>query len=57
MVDASNVVDYIIAYESGDIGDDDFHDLFRYLVDSGMIFHLQGSYQRDAQMLLDQGDL
>lgn len=48
-------VDKIIAYESGELDEDGVVELFQELLDSGVLFHLQGSYQRTAQALLDAG--
>lgn len=45
----------IIQYENGELEEDDVQDLFAELVESGMIYQLQGSYQRTAQALVDAG--
>lgn len=45
----------IIAYESGELEPDKVVELFQYLLDTGMIWHLQGHYQRNAASLLEQG--
>lgn len=56
-VDATNVTDYIIAYEEGNIDRMHYYALFQYLLDSGMAWTLQGSYGRTTKALLDDGYL
>ena len=48
-------VDDVIAYESGQMDEDEAIEFFQGLINSGAILHLQGSYQRTAQMLMDNG--
>ena len=48
-------VDDIIAYESGELSEADTIKLFQRLVNSGQVWHLQGSYGRMADALLRQG--
>lgn len=45
----------IIAYENGDLDHDDIVALFQSLLDSGLVWQLQGHYGRTAQALLDAG--
>jgi len=45
----------IIAYENGELDEEQVIALFQSLLDTGFIYHLQGSYQRQAQRLLDAG--
>jgi len=47
------MIDQIIAYENGELTDQEVVELFRELIETGTIWHLQGSYQRAAQYLLD----
>jgi hypothetical protein len=52
------MIDKIIAFENGELEtEQEIFELFQMLVDSGMIYHLQGSYQRFAQMLIDEGQI
>lgn len=48
-------VDAIIAYESGELGEDDTVDLFQSLIDSGAAWSLQGHYGRTATALIEAG--
>ncbi len=48
-------VDRIIAYESGELPDDEMIELFQELIDSGEIWRLQGHYGRQAQALIMAG--
>lgn len=50
-----NQFDQIIAYEQGDLSDDDTLALFQDLVNSGLCWKLQGHYGRAAMQLLDAG--
>ena len=50
-----DVVGGIIAYESGELDDDGVIELFQNLIDKGMIRGLQGSYQRMASHLIQNG--
>ena len=50
-----DIVDRIMAYESGDMSGEDALVFFQELVDTGMAWQLQGSYGRTAKRLLDDG--
>ena len=54
-INKNNVLHYIMDYESGQISDEDFINLFQYLVDSGLAWRLQGSYGRLAKTLIESG--
>jgi hypothetical protein len=45
----------IIAYESGELDDEQTVALFQNLVDTGLVFHLQGCYHRTAAALVREG--
>jgi hypothetical protein len=48
-------VDKIIAYECGELDDEETIALFQELLDSGLVWQLQGSYGRTANALLEAG--
>lgn len=45
----------IIAYEASALDEDDTIELFQHLVDSGVVWELQGSYARMAMRLIEDG--
>ena len=50
-----NVIQGMMDYESGELDEVEVLDFFQYLVNTGIINHLQGSYQRTASYLLESG--
>jgi hypothetical protein len=50
-----NIASQIIAFENGDLDHDEVIDLFRHLLKTGLINHLQGTYQRTAEALIEEG--
>lgn len=52
-----NYIDAIIAYEEGELDDDEVFELFQYLLNTGIIYQLQGAYQRTAQVYLYNGSI
>jgi hypothetical protein len=52
---SSSLVDSIIAYELGELNDQEVVCLFADLVKSGMAWSLQGSYGRTANALIEEG--
>jgi hypothetical protein len=46
---------FLTAYESGELGDCEVIDGFQALIDSGVLYQLQGSYGRTAANLIEQG--
>jgi hypothetical protein len=51
------MVNDIIAYENGEMDEEEVIILFQELVDTGMVWVLQGHYGRTAQALLDAGEI
>jgi hypothetical protein len=49
------VIDQIIAYEDGELDEDETLDLFQTLVNTGAAWTLQGHYGRTAAALIEQG--
>lgn len=45
----------IIAYECGELTQEEVVELFQDLIDNGMAWTLQGSYGRAAKALIDAG--
>lgn len=52
-----SILSQIMDYESGNMDSDDVVPFFGRLVASGLVCSLQGSYQREAQRLIDAGRL
>ena len=52
-----DVVGQIMAFENGELDNGEVFALFQFLLDSGMIHSLQGSYQRMAEVLLLAGKI
>ena len=50
-----DTVSQIMAYENGEMEEPEMIAFFQFLLDSGMIYSLQGSYQRMAEHLLSEG--
>ena len=50
-----NVLQGIMDYENGNMSNVEVLDFFQHLVNTGIINHLQGSYQRMATELLHSG--
>ncbi len=48
-------VSAIMAYEQGDLQDEAMIELFQHLVDSGLVWNLQGHYGRTATALIQMG--
>lgn len=50
-----DVVGQIIAFESGEMDEDETIDFFQQLIDTGLAWTLQGSYGRAAAALIEAG--
>ena len=50
-----SIVDKIMAYEEGQLDEGEVVDFFQELVDLNILNSLQGSYQRHAEILINQG--
>jgi hypothetical protein len=48
-------IDKIIAYESGELDEGEMLELFQELVDSGLVWKLQGNYVSTANLLIKNG--
>ena len=48
-------VDFIMAYEAGELDNDALVEGFQQLIDSGVVWQLQGHYGRTAKSLIDNG--
>jgi hypothetical protein len=51
----ANFIDYLIAFEGGELDDIDTVLFFQYLIDTGQAWSLQGFYGRTAKSLIEQG--
>jgi len=45
----------IIAYEEGELEEDQVIELFQHLVDTGLAWEMQGGYGRRAKALIEAG--
>ena len=52
-----NKIDMIIAYESGELSNNDTLKLFAELIKTGQCWSLQGHYGRTASALIEDGSI
>jgi len=50
-----DVTQQIMLYETGELDEQQTHQLFQHLIDSGLIYSLQGHYGRTAEALIADG--
>ena len=50
-----NIINRIIAYEEGAMNEEDIVTFFQDMIDSGVVWQLQGSYHRAANALIKAG--
>lgn len=50
-----NDIDAMMAWEQGELSDEDTVTLFQRLIDSGLAWQLQGCYGRQAMRMLEAG--
>lgn len=50
-----NLLDSMIAWEQGELSEEETTELFQKLIDNGMAWTLQGCYGRQAAALIDAG--
>ena len=51
-----DTVDEILSYEAGELGMEDTIILFQKLINTGLVWKLQGHYGRTARALIDTGE-
>jgi len=54
-LDNYDKVGAIIDYENGNLNDEETIELFQHLLDSGLVWQLQGHYGRVAESLIEAG--
>lgn len=52
---SKDIVGQVVAYESGELSEEEAIEFFQQIVDNGLVWTLQGSYGRTAQRLIDAG--
>jgi hypothetical protein len=50
-----DVLDRMMAYENGELSQEDVIDLFQHLLNSGRVWQLQGHYGRMVKWLIEAG--
>lgn len=52
-----DAVSFTMAYEEGVLSEEEVREGFQHLVDSGLVWQLQGSYGRMAAALIEAGEI
>lgn len=52
---AFDTFDFIFRFEGGELGEWEIVEGFQALIDSGVVWELQGSYKRTARQLIEDG--
>ena len=52
-----DILSQMIRFEAGELTHQEIIDLFQRLVTSGKVWGLQGTYQRIAQILIEDGEI
>jgi hypothetical protein len=52
---AFDTVGFVMAFEGGELTEDEVIEGFQHLIDTGLAWQLQGSYGRAAAALIEQG--
>ena len=55
MATSANFLDQIIAFEQGEMSEDETLDFFQDMINAGTVWELQGFYQRTAIRFIQQG--
>ena len=50
-----NITEQLIQYECGNLTESETIQLFQHLIDSGVVYFLQGHYGRRAEALIEAG--
>lgn len=51
-----NTLDFITAFEEGEVNDEQLVEGFQALIDTGLVWQLQGNYGRTATALIQAGE-
>ena len=55
MVQEKNLVNNVMAYECGELNEEDTVKFFQHLINTGLAWTLQGHYGRTAMALIEDG--
>lgn len=54
-MDKFDEVSFFLAYEDGELSDEDIIEGFQHIISNGLVWSLQGSYGQTAAALIDAG--